>query len=55
MWAAMHDGQHARSKAEAAQAQNAALAVELERVTEALRELGVEYNAAVEAAEASQV
>ena len=51
----MRDSQAAQSDAEAVRAQNAALAAELERVTEALRELGVEYNAAVEAAEASQM
>lgn len=51
----MRDSQHVRGEADGVQEENAALERELARVRELLRELGVEYHAAVEAAEANQV
>ncbi len=55
LWAAMRDNHKVRSQADEMRQENAALERELERVQALLRELGVEYNAAVEAAEANQV
>ena len=54
LWAAMHDNQRVLGEVEEMRQENAALGRELERVQGLLRELGVEYTAAVQAAEANQ-
>lgn len=55
LWAAMRDNQQTRSEVDSVRLENAALARELERVHGSLKDLGLEYRAAVEAAEASHV
>ncbi|GAB4822183.1 hypothetical protein N2152v2_009229 [Parachlorella kessleri] len=54
LWAAMRDNQRVLGEVEEMRHENAALGRELERVQGLLRELGVEYTAAVQAAEANQ-